>query len=62
MNGAQVRQRIIEKANLYWNEVFEYDTEGEEFIHFLRETARRNQWGGANQMARFAKMGNIKID
>eukprot|EP00972_Heterocapsa_arctica_P061034 9001195-Heterocapsa_arctica.AAC.1 len=62
MNGAQVRQRIIEKANLYWNEVFEYDTEGEEFINFLHETAYINQWGGANQMAIFAKMENIKID
>eukprot|EP00972_Heterocapsa_arctica_P112323 16431132-Heterocapsa_arctica.AAC.1 len=62
MNGAQVRQRIIEKANLYWIEVFEYDIEGEEFIHFLQETADRNQWGGANQMAIFAKMEHIKID
>eukprot|EP00972_Heterocapsa_arctica_P084963 12519415-Heterocapsa_arctica.AAC.1 len=62
LNGAQVRQRIIEKANLYCNEVFEYDIEGEEFIHFLQETAERNQCGGANQMAIFAKMENIKID
>eukprot|EP00972_Heterocapsa_arctica_P069598 10283597-Heterocapsa_arctica.AAC.1 len=49
------------KNNLYWNEVFEYDIEGEEFVNFLKETSDRNQWGGANQMARFAKMENIKI-
>eukprot|EP00972_Heterocapsa_arctica_P005665 836230-Heterocapsa_arctica.AAC.1 len=56
MNGNQVRQRILEKVNLYWNEVFEYDIEGEEYTNFLKETADRNQWGGANQMAIFAKM------
>eukprot|EP00972_Heterocapsa_arctica_P063183 9322126-Heterocapsa_arctica.AAC.1 len=61
MNGNQLRQSIIEKANLYWNEVFEYDIEGKEFIHFLLETGDRNQWGGANQMAIFANMENIKI-
>eukprot|EP00972_Heterocapsa_arctica_P113755 16438917-Heterocapsa_arctica.AAC.1 len=62
MNGNQVRQSILEKANLYWNEVFEYNIEGEEFINLLQETGDRNQWGGANQMAIFAKMENIKID
>eukprot|EP00972_Heterocapsa_arctica_P105778 15582825-Heterocapsa_arctica.AAC.1 len=62
MNGNQVRQIIMEKANLDWNDVFEYDIEGEEFINFLKETSDINQWGGANQMARFAKMENIKID
>eukprot|EP00972_Heterocapsa_arctica_P065189 9624004-Heterocapsa_arctica.AAC.1 len=49
------------KTNLYWNEVFDYDVEGEEFINFLTETSYRNQWGGANQMAIFAKMENIQI-
>eukprot|EP00972_Heterocapsa_arctica_P002405 348219-Heterocapsa_arctica.AAC.1 len=63
MNGNQVRQRIMEqKANMYWNEVYEYDIEGEEFINFLKETADRNQWGEANQMAIFAKMEHIQID
>eukprot|EP00972_Heterocapsa_arctica_P056950 8403859-Heterocapsa_arctica.AAC.1 len=61
-NGAQVRQRIIEKANMHWQEVFEYVNEGEEFINFLQETSDRNQWGGASQMALFAKMENIKIE
>eukprot|EP00972_Heterocapsa_arctica_P024968 3680298-Heterocapsa_arctica.AAC.1 len=62
MNGAQVRQRIIEKANIHWQENFEYDNEGEEFIHFLQETSGRNKWGGANQMAMCAKMEHIKIE
>eukprot|EP00972_Heterocapsa_arctica_P098458 14528629-Heterocapsa_arctica.AAC.1 len=62
MNGAQVRQRIIENANMYWDELFESDNEGEEFINFLHETSDRNQWGGANQMAICAKMENIKIE
>eukprot|EP00972_Heterocapsa_arctica_P069548 10275174-Heterocapsa_arctica.AAC.1 len=48
------------KNNLYWNELFEYDIEGEEFINFLKETSDIHQWGGANQMAIFAKMENIK--
>eukprot|EP00972_Heterocapsa_arctica_P031233 4599226-Heterocapsa_arctica.AAC.1 len=61
MNGNQVRHIILEKVNLYWNEVFEYDIEGEEFVNFLKETSYRNQWRGANQMAIFAKMENIKI-
>eukprot|EP00972_Heterocapsa_arctica_P107400 15819285-Heterocapsa_arctica.AAC.1 len=58
MNGAQVRQSIINNTNLYCNAMFEYDTEGDEFINFLQEAADRNQWGGANQMAMFAKMEN----
>eukprot|EP00972_Heterocapsa_arctica_P014332 2108797-Heterocapsa_arctica.AAC.1 len=62
INGAQARQIIIEKANIHWQEVFEYDNEGEEFINFLRETSDRQQWGGANQMALFANMENIKIE
>eukprot|EP00972_Heterocapsa_arctica_P061087 9006234-Heterocapsa_arctica.AAC.1 len=62
MNGAQVRQSIIDKANLHWNQVAEYDTEGHDFISFLQETADRNQWGGANQIAIFARMENIRID
>eukprot|EP00972_Heterocapsa_arctica_P026162 3853208-Heterocapsa_arctica.AAC.1 len=50
----------MDKANLYWYDIFEYDIEGEEFIHFLKETSDRNQWGGASQMAIFAKRENIK--
>eukprot|EP00972_Heterocapsa_arctica_P027074 3982244-Heterocapsa_arctica.AAC.1 len=61
MNGAQVRQHIIEQTNIHWQEIFEYDNPGEEFINFLQETADRTQWGGANQMTIFAKMENIKI-
>eukprot|EP00972_Heterocapsa_arctica_P073754 10888917-Heterocapsa_arctica.AAC.1 len=62
MNGAQVRQIIIGNANMYWNKIFEHDNEGEEFINFLHGTSDRNQWGGANQMAMFANMENIKIE
>eukprot|EP00972_Heterocapsa_arctica_P083357 12283624-Heterocapsa_arctica.AAC.1 len=62
MTGDQVRQSIMDKANLYWNEVFKVDTEGEEFINFIRETGYINQWGGANQIAIFAKMEHIKIE
>eukprot|EP00972_Heterocapsa_arctica_P096524 14241831-Heterocapsa_arctica.AAC.1 len=61
MNGAQVRQHIIEKANLHWRDIFEFDVEGEEFISFLQETSERKQWGGANHIAIFAKIENIKI-
>eukprot|EP00972_Heterocapsa_arctica_P102152 15053338-Heterocapsa_arctica.AAC.1 len=61
MNGAQVRQHIIDKANIHWQSIFEYDNHGEEFINFLQETADGTQCGGANQMAIFAKMENIKI-
>eukprot|EP00972_Heterocapsa_arctica_P023571 3473069-Heterocapsa_arctica.AAC.1 len=62
MTGNQVRQSIIDKANLYCNKVFEYDIEGEEFINILREPGDRNQLGGANQIAIFANMENINID
>eukprot|EP00972_Heterocapsa_arctica_P031833 4691032-Heterocapsa_arctica.AAC.1 len=60
MTGNQVRQSIMDKANLYCNEIFKFDTEGEEFIYFLKETGDRNQWGGANQIAIFATMDNFK--
>eukprot|EP00972_Heterocapsa_arctica_P019033 2810040-Heterocapsa_arctica.AAC.1 len=60
MTGNQVRQSIIDKANLYWNNIFEFDIEGEEFIHFLSGTGDRNQWGGARQIAIFTNMENIK--
>eukprot|EP00972_Heterocapsa_arctica_P020028 2956353-Heterocapsa_arctica.AAC.1 len=46
---------------MHWQNIFEYDDEGEEFISFLQETSDRTQWGGANQMAMFAKLENIKI-
>eukprot|EP00972_Heterocapsa_arctica_P071836 10611143-Heterocapsa_arctica.AAC.1 len=29
MNGAQVRQRIIDKAKVHWQDILEYDNEGE---------------------------------
>eukprot|EP00972_Heterocapsa_arctica_P104997 15472211-Heterocapsa_arctica.AAC.1 len=61
MTGNQVWQSIIDKANIYWNEVFEHDIEGEEFINFLKETGDRNQWGGANKIAIFAKMETLKV-
>eukprot|EP00972_Heterocapsa_arctica_P105380 15528678-Heterocapsa_arctica.AAC.1 len=59
MTGNQVRQSIIANANLHWNDMFEFDIEGEEFIHFLSGTGDRNQWGGARQIAIFATMANI---
>eukprot|EP00972_Heterocapsa_arctica_P060694 8954373-Heterocapsa_arctica.AAC.1 len=62
MTGNQVRQSIIANANLYWNDMFEFEIEGEEFINFLSGTGDRNQWGGARQIVIFAKMGNIKIE
>eukprot|EP00972_Heterocapsa_arctica_P059125 8717626-Heterocapsa_arctica.AAC.1 len=62
MTGNQVRQSIIDTANLYWSDIFEYDIEGEEFINFLSGTGDRNQWGGAKQIAIFANIGNIKIE
>eukprot|EP00972_Heterocapsa_arctica_P017702 2616472-Heterocapsa_arctica.AAC.1 len=62
MTGNQVRQRIIDKANLCWNDSFEFDLEGDEFINFLSGTGDRNQWGRATQIAIFANMENIKIE
>eukprot|EP00972_Heterocapsa_arctica_P050966 7491691-Heterocapsa_arctica.AAC.1 len=62
MTGNQVRQSIIDKANLYWNDMFEFDIEGDEFINFLRGKGDRNQWGGAKQIVIFAKMENLKIE
>eukprot|EP00972_Heterocapsa_arctica_P027018 3973796-Heterocapsa_arctica.AAC.1 len=59
MTGNQVRENIIEKANLYWIIIFEFDTDGEEFMNFRSETSDKKQWGGARQMASFAKMENI---
>eukprot|EP00972_Heterocapsa_arctica_P110706 16300318-Heterocapsa_arctica.AAC.1 len=62
MTGNQVRQSIIDKANLYWNDIFEFDIEGDEFINFLSGTGYRNQWGGARQIAIFANMENRLIE
>eukprot|EP00972_Heterocapsa_arctica_P085142 12545516-Heterocapsa_arctica.AAC.1 len=62
MTGNQVRQSIIDKANLYRNNIFESDIEGEEFINFLSVTGDRNQWRGARQISIFANMENIKIE
>eukprot|EP00972_Heterocapsa_arctica_P115478 16447938-Heterocapsa_arctica.AAC.1 len=36
--GNQVREISMEKANLYWTDIFEVDTDGEEFINLLNET------------------------
>eukprot|EP00972_Heterocapsa_arctica_P103492 15251873-Heterocapsa_arctica.AAC.1 len=60
MTGNQVRESIIAKANLDWNDMFEFDLEGDEFINFLSGTADRKQWGGATQITIFANMENIK--
>eukprot|EP00972_Heterocapsa_arctica_P069060 10204076-Heterocapsa_arctica.AAC.1 len=62
MTGDQVRDSISAKANLYWNDMFDFDLEGEELTNFLSETGDRKQWGGARQIAIFATMANIKID
>eukprot|EP00972_Heterocapsa_arctica_P051438 7566413-Heterocapsa_arctica.AAC.1 len=35
MTGNQVRESIIAEANLHWSVIFEFDTDGEEFINFL---------------------------
>eukprot|EP00972_Heterocapsa_arctica_P107799 15876515-Heterocapsa_arctica.AAC.1 len=62
MTGDQVRESIIAKASLYCNDIFDFDLEGEEFKHFLSGTGDITQWGGARQIAIFAKLENIKID
>eukprot|EP00972_Heterocapsa_arctica_P065309 9642368-Heterocapsa_arctica.AAC.1 len=62
MTGNQVRQSVIAKANLYWNDTLEFDLEGGEFIHFLSATGARNKWGGAKPIAIFANMENITIE
>eukprot|EP00972_Heterocapsa_arctica_P060943 8988876-Heterocapsa_arctica.AAC.1 len=31
MNGNQVRDCTVEKATMYWSDIFEFDTDGEEF-------------------------------
>eukprot|EP00972_Heterocapsa_arctica_P083898 12362187-Heterocapsa_arctica.AAC.1 len=62
MTRNQVRESIIAKANLYCNDMFEFDFEGEKFINFLSGTGDRQQWGGARQIAIFTNMENIKID
>eukprot|EP00972_Heterocapsa_arctica_P025493 3752718-Heterocapsa_arctica.AAC.1 len=59
MNGNQVRDCIVEKANIYWSDIFEFDTDGEEFIYLLCETTDKKQWGGARQVAIFANMENL---
>eukprot|EP00972_Heterocapsa_arctica_P077662 11453932-Heterocapsa_arctica.AAC.1 len=60
--GNQVRESIIEKANIYRSVIFEFDTDGEEFINVISETSDRKQWGGAIQITIFAKLENIKIE
>eukprot|EP00972_Heterocapsa_arctica_P069873 10321457-Heterocapsa_arctica.AAC.1 len=60
MTGNQVRQSIIDKANRYWNNIFEFDIEGKEFINFLSGTGDKNQWGGARQIEIFPTMENVK--
>eukprot|EP00972_Heterocapsa_arctica_P062353 9190931-Heterocapsa_arctica.AAC.1 len=62
MTGNQVRESIIGKANIDWSVIFDFDTDGEEFMNFLCETSDKKQWGGARQMAIVAKMENINIE
>eukprot|EP00972_Heterocapsa_arctica_P026292 3870834-Heterocapsa_arctica.AAC.1 len=62
MTGNQVRESIIEKTNLDWSVIFEFDTDGAESINFFSGTSDNKQWGGARQMAIFAKMEHIKIE
>eukprot|EP00972_Heterocapsa_arctica_P061632 9090052-Heterocapsa_arctica.AAC.1 len=41
MTGNRVRDSIIAKASLYFNDMFEFDLEGGEFINFLSETGEK---------------------
>eukprot|EP00972_Heterocapsa_arctica_P038111 5612068-Heterocapsa_arctica.AAC.1 len=61
MNGNQVRDSIVEKSNMYWSDIFDVYIDGGEYINFLGETADKKQWGGARQVAIFAKMERVKI-
>eukprot|EP00972_Heterocapsa_arctica_P071535 10568792-Heterocapsa_arctica.AAC.1 len=61
MNGNQVRKSIVEKANIYWSDIFEFDSDGEEFLNFLSEASDKKQWGGARQVTIFAKMKDVKV-
>eukprot|EP00972_Heterocapsa_arctica_P048671 7173422-Heterocapsa_arctica.AAC.1 len=56
MNGNQVRDSIVEQYDMHWCEVMDFDIDGDEHINFLGETADRKQWGGARQVAIFARM------
>eukprot|EP00972_Heterocapsa_arctica_P036787 5415846-Heterocapsa_arctica.AAC.1 len=58
MNGNQVRDSTVDKSNMHWRDIFDFDLDGEEFINFLGETVDRKQWGGARQVAIFARMEN----
>eukprot|EP00972_Heterocapsa_arctica_P112639 16432921-Heterocapsa_arctica.AAC.1 len=45
MTGNEVRESIMANTNLYWSVIFEFDTDGKEFIKFLSGTSDRKQWG-----------------
>eukprot|EP00972_Heterocapsa_arctica_P077439 11422515-Heterocapsa_arctica.AAC.1 len=62
MNGNQVRDSIVEKSNMHWSDVMEFDIDGDEYITCLGETADSKQWGGARQVTIFARMENVNID
>eukprot|EP00972_Heterocapsa_arctica_P032679 4813662-Heterocapsa_arctica.AAC.1 len=56
LNGNEVRSTIVEQSNIYWNDTVEFDQDGEEYINFLVEAADINEWGGARQVAIFARI------
>eukprot|EP00972_Heterocapsa_arctica_P017008 2512637-Heterocapsa_arctica.AAC.1 len=62
MNGNQVRDIIVEKHNMHWCDIMEFDIDGEEYINFLGETDDRKQWGGARQVAISARTENVRVD
>eukprot|EP00972_Heterocapsa_arctica_P034789 5121091-Heterocapsa_arctica.AAC.1 len=40
----------------------EHDLDGSGLAHFIEETGKRKEWGGAEQIAVFAHLRNIKVE
>eukprot|EP00972_Heterocapsa_arctica_P089690 13227552-Heterocapsa_arctica.AAC.1 len=62
MDKNLARDSIVEQSNVHWKDTMDFDLDGEEFINFLGETADRNEWGGARQVAIFSRIANVRID
>eukprot|EP00972_Heterocapsa_arctica_P042336 6239484-Heterocapsa_arctica.AAC.1 len=45
MDGHQVRNSIVDKSNVHWQDTMAFDLDGEEYINFLSGTSGTQQWG-----------------
>eukprot|EP00972_Heterocapsa_arctica_P054582 8040405-Heterocapsa_arctica.AAC.1 len=53
---------IIEQVVEHWYQTMDFDVDGSGLEHFIKETQDRNEWGGYEQIAVFARSFQIVLE